>query len=166
MKKGLKVFLFCFSCLTLISWDRATKNLAKEHLMNKEPVSYLHDTFRLEYIENTGAAMSFGDNLPKAVNFWLLSILPLLFLLIAFVFVVKNIRNFSFPKLSAFALIIAGGLGNIIDRLLFDRHVSDFMNIGFQHIRTGIFNFADVSVTIGAILLIFVYRKNTSSLSY
>ena len=166
MKKGLKVFLFCFSCLTLISWDRATKNLAKEHLLNKEPVSYLHDTFRLEYIENTGAAMSFGDNLPKAVSFWLLSILPLLFLLIAFVFVVKNAKSFSFPKLSAFALIIAGGLGNIIDRLLFDRHVSDFMNIGFQNIRTGIFNFADVCVTTGAILLIFLYRKKTSSLSY
>ena len=58
----------------------------------------------------------------------------------------------ALPKMSAFALIIAGGLGNIIDRLLFDRHVSDFMNIGIQNIRTGIFNFADVCVTAGAIV--------------
>ena len=166
MKKGLKIFLFCLSCLTLISWDRATKNLAKEKLMNKEPVSYLHDTFRLEYIENTGAAMSFGDSLPKAASFWLLSILPLVFLLIIFVYVIKNAKSFSFPKMSAFALIIAGGLGNIIDRLLFDRHVSDFMNIGFENIRTGIFNLADVCVTMGAIVLMFVYRKKTQSSSY
>ena len=166
MKKNLKIILFCLSCLTLISWDRATKSLAKEHLMNKEPVYYLHDTFRLEYIENTGAAMNFGDHLPKAVSFWLLSVLPLSFLLIAFAYVIKNVKNFNFLKLSAFVLIIAGGLGNIIDRLLFDRHVSDFMNIGIQNIRTGIFNFADVCVTAGAIVLLFAYRKTTQASTY
>ncbi len=166
MKKGLKITLFCFSCLTLISWDRATKDLAKEHLKNQPTLSYLHDTFRLQYIENTGAALSFGDNLPKAVSFWLLSVLPLAALVIAFVYVIKNAKRFSFSKMSAFALIIAGGLGNIIDRLAFDRHVSDFMNIGFQNIRTGIFNFADVCVTTGAILLLFFYRKKTTSASY
>lgn len=166
MKKSLKILLFCLSCLMLISWDRATKDLAKEHLKNESTLSYLHDTFRLQYIENTGAAMSFGDNLPKPVSFWLLSVLPLVALVIAFGYVIKNAKCFSFSKMSAFALIIAGGLGNIIDRLVFDRHVSDFMNIGFQNIRTGIFNFADVCVTTGAILLLFVYRKKASPASY
>ena len=163
MKKGLKIFLFCLICLTFISWDRATKDLAKEHLKNKEPVSYLHDSFRLVYVENTGAAMSLGDGLPKAASFWLLSVLPLLFILILVVYIIKNAENFSFPKISAFALIIAGGIGNIIDRLLFDRHVSDFMNIGYKNIRTGIFNFADVCVTAGAIALVLLYRNKKIS---
>ena len=45
---------------------------------------------------------------------------------------------------------------NIIDRILFDRHVTDFMNLGIQNIRTGIFNVADICVTAGAIgLLLF-----------
>ena len=61
--------------------------------------------------------------------------------------------------MAAFALIIAGGLGNIIDRLLFDRHVSDFMMIGFNNIRTGVFNFADVCVTTGVVVMIFLFRK-------
>ena len=159
MKKWLKIFLFCLTCLTFISWDRTTKDLAKEHLMNKEPVSYLHDTFRLQYVENTGAAMSLGDNLPKALSFWLLSIVPLVVLLLSFAYVIRNANKFSFLKMSVFALIIAGGLGNVIDRLLFDRHVTDFMNIGFNNIRTGIFNFADVCVTAGAIGLLLIYRK-------
>ncbi len=162
MKKGLKIVLFCLSCLTLISWDRATKDLAKEHLMNREPVSYLHDTFRLQYIENTGAAMSLGDSLPKTASFWLLSVLPLLVLIGLFIYVVMKAKQLSLFKMSVFALLIAGGLGNVIDRLLFDRHVTDFMNIGFRSVRTGIFNFADVCVTAGAIGLLFLYRKNSS----
>ena len=63
MKKVVKILLICLSSLLLISWDKASKNLAKEHLQYAEPVSYLHDTFRLEYAENTGAAMSIGDEL-------------------------------------------------------------------------------------------------------
>jgi signal peptidase II len=61
-------------------------------------------------------------------------------------------------RLFSFALIIAGGLGNIIDRLLFDRHVTDFMILSISHLRTGIFNFADVCVSAGAIGLILFHR--------
>lgn len=52
------------------------------------------------------------------------------------------------------ALIFAGGVGNIIDRVLFDRHVPDFMNIGIRQLRTGIFNVADVCITVGALGLV------------
>jgi signal peptidase II len=62
-------------------------------------------------------------------------------------------------KLLSFCLIFAGGIGNIIDRILYDRHVTDFMNVGFGSLRTGIFNFADVCVTSGVILF-FVFRKD------
>ena len=65
----------------------------------------------------------------------------------------------SLMKLFSFALIISGGLGNVIDRLLFDRHVTDFMNIGINNFRTGIFNFADICVTAGAICLLFFYKE-------
>ena len=58
-----------------------------------------------------------------------------------------------------FALIISGGLGNIIDRIQFDRHVTDFMNIGFRNFRSGIFNFADVYITIGVIGFLLFYKK-------
>ncbi|HTD39138.1 MAG TPA: signal peptidase II, partial [Mucilaginibacter sp.] len=126
MKNWLKVLLFCLTSLLFIGCDRITKNLAKEHLMFHAPISYLHNTVRLEYVENTGAALSLGDQLSKPVSFWLLSILPLIFLLVLAGYVLTKINEYNTLKLFSFSLIIAGGLGNIIDRLLFDRHVTDF----------------------------------------
>jgi signal peptidase II len=158
MKRWVKIVLFCLSSLTLISWDRVTKDMAKKHLADKEGISYMHDTFRLEYVENTGAAMSMGDGLSKTTSLWLLSVLPLAALLILFFYILKKSEEMSFLKLFSFTLIFSGGIGNIIDRLMFDRHVTDFMNIGFQNIRTGIFNFADVFVTCGVICLFIVFR--------
>ncbi len=65
MKNRFKTVLFCMISFTLISCDQVTKKLAKSHLMDQEPASYFHDTFRLEYVENTGAALSLGAGLPK-----------------------------------------------------------------------------------------------------
>jgi signal peptidase II len=161
MKNWIKVLLFCLTSIVFIGCDRITKDLAKEHLMYREPITYLHNTIRLEYVENTGAALSLGDQLSKPVSFWLLSILPLIFLTVLFVYVISKIRDFSSLKLLSFSLIIAGGLGNIIDRIMFDRHVTDFMNVGINNLRTGIFNVADMCVTGGVImLLVAVYQKD------
>lgn len=158
MKPWLKITLFCLSSFVFIGCDRVTKDLAKEHLMNKAPISYFHNTVRLVYAENTGAAMSFADDLPKAASFWLLSILPLAFLLILSAYTIRHTKEMRLGKMFSFALIISGGLGNIIDRIVYDRHVTDFMILGNNNIHTGIFNFADVCVTAGAIGLLFFYR--------
>lgn len=158
MTPRIKIILFCFSTLVFIGCDRVTKDLAKEHLMNKPSISYLHHTLQLVYVENTGAAMSLGDRLPKAASFWLLSILPLAFLTALIIYTIRQSKEMRLLKLFSFALIISGGLGNIIDRILFDRHVTDFMIFSILNIHTGIFNFADVCVTAGATGLIFFYR--------
>ena len=154
MKIRIKIILFCVSSLLFIGCDRITKDIAKEHLMYHAPISYLHNTIILEYVENTGAALSLGDSLSKPVSFWLLSIVPLLFLVVLFIYAILKIRVLTSLKLLAFSLIFAGGLGNIIDRLLFDRHVTDFMNVGIGSLRTGIFNVADMCVTAGVIMLL------------
>jgi signal peptidase II len=166
MSKSIKIVLFSFCCLAFIGCDRLTKDLAKEHLKDKATIIYLHDTFRLQYVENTGAALSMGDNLPKAVSFWLLSILPLLVLLGVLFYTLKNLQQMGTMKIFSIALVFSGGIGNITDRILFDRHVTDFMNLGIGNIRTGIFNVADVCVTAGVIglLLFFKDKKNITTL--
>ncbi len=163
MKASLKILLFCTTSLAFISCDRVTKDLAKEHLMNKPTISYLHNTIRLSYIENTGAAMSLGDDLPKVAGFILLCLLPLAFLLFLAGYVIRHSKEMSVMKVFSFALLISGGLGNVIERILFNRHVTDFMNIGFNNVRTGIFNFADVCVTAGAIGLMIFYRDKKTA---
>ena len=160
MSKQIKIVLFCACCLAFIGCDRITKDLAKEHLKDKPSLSYFHDSFRLLYVENTGAALSLGDDLPKAVSFWLLSMLPLLFLLALTVYTIKNLQQMGVMKIFSLSLVFSGGIGNIIDRIVFDRHVTDFMNMGIGGIRTGIFNVADICVTAGVIGLVFFYNDN------
>ncbi|MGC4099874.1 signal peptidase II [Ferruginibacter sp.] len=162
MKKWTRTILFCFCCLAFIGCDRLTKDLAKQHLKDKPAITYLNDTVRLQYVENTGAALSLGDDLPKAASFWLLSILPLAILLAVFVYTVMHLQQMSTMKIFSIAMIFSGGIGNIIDRILFDRHVTDFMNLGIGSLRTGIFNVADMCVTGGVIglLLFFNDKKN------
>jgi signal peptidase II len=48
------------------------------------------------------------------------------------------------------SLIIGGGFGNLLDRMLHRGAVVDFMNMGVGNLRTGIFNLADVAIVIGA----------------
>ena len=145
-----------------IGCDRVTKDLAKEHLANRASISYLHDTFRLQYAENTGAALNLGDGLSDSASFWLLSILPLAFLLLLLAYSIKNASKLNALQMFSFALIFSGGIGNIIDRILYDRHVADFMNLGINNLRTGIFNVADVCVTTGVLMLLFssLVKKN------
>lgn len=165
MAPKIKILIFNLSALLFIGCDRVTKDLAKVHLMNKPSISYFHNSFQLVYAENTGAAMSMGDGLSKTASFWLLSILPLCFLLGLAAYAIRRSKEMSFPKIFSFALIIAGGLGNIIDRIVFDRHVTDFMILSMRNVHTGIFNVADVCVTTGAIGLLFFSRdKKTNNI--
>lgn len=158
MHTRYKMLFFCLISITFIGCDRVTKQLAKDHLMNGADISYLHNTIRLVYAENTGAALSLGDNLPKAVSFWLLGMMPLGIMIALLVYVIKQSKQLSWMKTFSLALIFSGGLGNLIDRIFFDRHVTDFMNIGIQNLRTGIFNVADVCITAGVIGLLLFYN--------
>lgn len=68
-----------------------------------------------------------------------------------FLFFVKEI-----PPLSviSWSLVLSGGIGNLLDRLLHDGRVIDFMNVGIGSLRTGIFNVADVCIMIGISLVV------------
>jgi len=146
-----RLLLFGAFFLSLISWDRVSKDLARDHLRNQPARSYFHNTLRLEYVENTGAALSMADHLPPRASFWLLGILPLATLLGFLTYLLVRAKDIRTPRLIALTLIVAGGMGNILDRLLFDRHVTDFMNVGLPILRMGIFNFADVWITVGVV---------------
>jgi signal peptidase II len=161
MKRSIKIILFCFISIVFIGCDQVTKELAKLHLKDKAAMSFYHDTFRLDYVENTGAFLSFGADWSPAASFWLLNVLPLLFLMSLFVYAIRKTANSTLMNVFPFLLICAGGLGNIIDRIIYDRHVTDFMNLGINNLRTGIFNFADVYVSSGVIMLLVMQWRNS-----
>jgi len=65
-------------------------------------------------------------------------------------------RSPSPKDITGLSLIVAGGLGNLMDRLLHHGAVIDFMNIDLGGLRTGVFNIADVAIVVGAGMLIFL----------
>ncbi len=62
-------------------------------------------------------------------------------------------------ELAAFGLLLAGGLSNLVDRLVGGGVVVDFLNLGVGALRTGIFNVADVAITAGALLLLWATAR-------
>lgn len=54
----------------------------------------------------------------------------------------------------AWSLVLSGGVGNPVDRIVYDGRVVDFMNLGIGSLHTGIFNVADVYIRTGAFLLV------------
>jgi signal peptidase II len=161
MTLKIKILFFCLLVLLFIGCDRVTKDIAKDELRGKPPMSYFDDKLRLEFAENTGAFLSLGADWSNTKSFWILTVLPLGFLLGFFVFIMTRAKRLSSFEMTAFILIFSGGAGNMIDRLLFNRHVTDFINLGINNIRTGIFNIADVYVTTGALMLLFSYVKKS-----
>ncbi|MEJ2109508.1 MAG: signal peptidase II [Acidobacteriota bacterium] len=148
--------LIMFAC---IGCDRLTKNIAKENLPRHEIISLMHDTVRLQYAENTGAFLSFGANIPPKLRYFVFTILVGIFLCGLLVFQLAS-GQLSPTQIAAMACVLGGGFGNLIDRIVHQGRVFDFLNMGIGSLRTGVFNFADMSITFGVLWFLFLTVKN------
>lgn len=68
----------------------------------------------------------------------------------------RQTRRGDWPRVVALALVTAGALGNLIDRIRSPRGVVDFIDVGIGSLRWPTFNVADMAVSIGAFLLAWV----------
>jgi signal peptidase II len=141
-----------FLLLTTVGCDRITKHLAIVHLSGAPPVSYLHNTIRLQYAENSGAFLSLGSELPDTLRTMILTVGVAILLVLVAILAIH--RGWVGVPLAGAALMWGGGASNLIDRAA-RGHVVDFLNIGVGSLRTGIFNVADVAVLLGALLIVF-----------
>ena len=132
--------------------DQFSKELVRHNIENNAYIPLVKDNLILTNVENTGAALGFGTNFSPFIKIILLNFLPLLVLLVLIYRIFKK-SNLDKWVLVAFAFLIGGGLGNLIDRFLYGS-VTDFFHLRIGFLKTGIFNMADVSVTIGAICLL------------
>lgn len=143
--------------LVLVGLDHLTKWMAIVYLKDHPPIIYLGDLFRLQYATNTGAFLSLGAGLPEHIRPWLLTGLNGIILTVVALFLIVR-RTLPNAVTLALALILSGGVGNMIDRIFRDGVVVDFMNIGMPwgplQIRSGIFNIADIAIMAGLFLMI------------
>jgi signal peptidase II len=140
-----------------VGCDRVTKHVATLTLEGEPARSYLGDTIRLGYAENTGGFLSLGAGLPDSVRTAIFTVATGLVLLALVVIAVRG--RWSGLKLAALVLFVAGGASNWIDRAL-RGSVVDFLNVGIGSLRTGIFNVADMAIMLGiGILLAGEFRR-------
>src|SRR5690554_366242 len=139
---------------TSVGCDQVTKIVARDQLEGAGRLSYLGDTFRLLLIENHGAFLGMGSEMPEWVR---TSIFVGVVSLALVAFLVWILRTPELSKVSVVgaALVVGGGIGNVIDRVLFEGGVTDFLNIGIGTLRTGFFNVADVWIMLGAAMMLF-----------
>lgn len=126
-----------------------TKGVARERLASAPPISLLNDTIRIQYVENPGATLGLGSNLPKELRFMLFVLLNGLITFTTLLYALKT-HDLRLTQFIGLFLVASGGLGNLLDRLFNDGAAIDFMNIGIGAIRTGVFNVADVLIIAGA----------------
>lgn len=141
-----------------IALDQLTKYWAFVTLNPTGDIGLIKGVLHLSYAENTGAAFSILQNQRWIfISITIIAIIALCYLLIT-----KRITD-KIAIISA-AMIIGGGIGNLIDRIL-KGYVIDF--IDFRLINFAVFNVADsfvcVGAVIGAIWYLFFYDKKQES---
>ena len=147
LKRGIRNLAIITVLLSNIGCDQISKNVARDNIDYGQSISVLSNWLTLTKVENSGAFLSLGDNLPNFLKIPLLVIIPTLVLIGMIAFVLRNRKldlNYAIP----IAFIVGGGIGNLFDRILYGS-VTDFLHMNFQIFQTGIFNMADVSIMIG-----------------
>ena len=143
------VLVVCIAFAANYGLDRMTKILAEAYLRGSRGFSFLFDTVVLRYAENSGAFLSLGAGWPLWIKYAVLLVVPLILCLYGVYYCLFRERDLLKAVLMASA--IAGGMGNLVDRLMNGFMVVDFLNFGIGRLRTGVLNVADLSITFGAI---------------
>jgi signal peptidase II len=144
--------------VALAAVDQIIKYIVVLYLKPIGSLNFINGFVEFRYIENTGAAFGIFANMTMVFSVMTLIICGLM---LYFVFTYKK---HNFITYTSSIMIIAGGIGNLIDRI-FRGFVVDYIHVMFFDY---IFNFADCLVTVGVVLLlvylIFFYDKNKKKL--
>lgn len=147
MKKKRPVDYIFYTAIVLagIALDQLTKYLASTFLTKVPTVPLIEGVLHLTYVENTGAAFGMLKDAP-----WVFNTFSIIAIVGMSLYLYLGHASNKLYEISL-ALIISGGIGNMIDRLLIG-FVVDF--IDFRLIRFAVFNGADSFVCVGAGIMV------------
>lgn len=133
--------------LLLAVIDQISKYFVLELLKFSNPVILINNFLRLNYVENRGAAFGILQN----QQLFFIVVTSVVILAVVF----YRIRYNRFNKVANLSLdlIIAGAVGNLVDRVRLN-YVVDFIDVNFWGFYDfPVFNFADICVVVGTLLL-------------
>ena len=144
--------LIAFLCAAaLVVLDQVTKALVVSHLALGESFPLWENVLHFTYVRNDGAVFGSFSGMPYIFN-----TVTVLIVLAAGYLIVRN-RLGSRWLTAAVTLILAGGVGNLIDRFRLG-YVVDFIDVKcFGNLWIWVFNVADCCVVIGCLILLGYY---------
>jgi len=137
--------------LAVIGVDQWSKALARTHL-SPFPRTYAGGLISLLHTENEGAFLSLGSTLPHTTRTLIFTGAVAIAVLLALGMLILD-RVHGLDAV-AVALIAAGGIGNLIDRIFRDGRVTDFLYLAAGPLHTGVFNVADMAITLAVVWLL------------
>lgn len=142
------MFLFGIAGL-IVALDQWTKSLVRTNLALSETwlpdsLNWLSPYARIVHWYNTGAA--FGMFQSGSMVFTVLAIV----VIGAIIYYFPRVENNDWTLRLAMSMQLAGAAGNLIDRLMFDGRVTDFISVG----TFPVFNVADASISVGTVILL------------
>ena len=137
-----------FVSAILVLADQVSKAIVVRTMSLYESIPIIPNFFNFTYITNDG--MAFGIDFP--FGYFIFSAVSLLLTLFLFWYL-WSVRNHSIVIRLGLAMIIAGAIGNLIDRLMLGE-VIDFLDFMIRDFHWYVFNLADSYVTVGMVLLL------------
>lgn len=152
MTRHYRALLSLAVSLSVLGCDQGTKRMAELSVKYSAGTSYLFNLLQIRYAENTGAWGSMGSDWSDPIRLIFLMLIPSL-VLIGLAAALVHLPGLRRMQVAGLALILGGGLSNVLDRILYG-YVVDFLYLGIGAIGTNIFNIADVAIMAGLGFLI------------
>lgn len=130
--------------ILLVAADQITKLLVMEHFTRGQSIHVINGLLDFTYVQNRGAAFGMLSN-----QRWIFMVMTAVIMAGIIYWWLKGYFTHITGKICA-VLIVAGGIGNMIDRIRLG-YVVDFIDIS-PLFRFAVFNVADCCVTVGAVL--------------
>lgn len=151
LSKPLRTALLAFLLLSTVACDQASKGWARKSLRSSS-VQAIGGHVQLMLAENRGVFLSAGAQIASPWRTLLFT--GVVSLALAWGVVWLFARDHAMAQAVPVSLILGGGFGNVLDRILRSGAVTDFIYMWYGPFRTGIFNVADVCITTGVIALL------------
>lgn len=152
-EKIIRNILIITLLVATVGCDQVAKMIVRQKVETNARISLVDKYLTLTKVENTGAFLGLGNHLPRIVFVLVMIVLPLIVVGYGMFYLLKK-NNLSKLFTFGLSLIVGGGIGNIIDRIIFGS-VTDFLYFDFVIFHTGVVNLADISVTTGLFILIY-----------
>ena len=144
MKRNI---LFLSSGLLLV--DQLIKMLVTNTMYLYQSIKVIPDFLYITYVENDGGAFCILSG-----GRWFFIIMAIITLIILFKFILEDTKISKFDTI-CYSLVTGGIVGNLIDRLFYGK-VIDYIDFQIFNYDAPVFNFADVCIVIGALMIVYI----------